>query len=77
MPDKKPPDKSILNCCPNCRCNNLKYVRVVSRRLPFWWRIECWNCHYCGKTKLFLKRAIKSWNKEMEKKKGKRKWIKN
>ena len=29
--------------------------------------IECDNCHYCGNTKLFLRRAIKSWNKEERK----------
>ena len=30
--------------------------------------IECFNCQWCGKTKLGLNRAIKSWNKESENK---------
>lgn len=57
-------DKSILKRCPNCRSTTVKVVRIVSARLPCWYYIECFNCHWCGKTKLGLKRAIKSWNKE-------------
>ena len=64
-------DKSKLMRCPGCRRRNVKYVHIRSRRLPFWWYIECWNCHWCGKTKLGLNRAIKSWNKESERKWGK------
>ena len=52
-----------LKPCPFCHYqNHLKKAHIVSRRLPFWWFIECDNCHYCGKTKLFLFRAVKSWN---------------
>ena len=51
--------------CPNCNhTNTMRKVHILSARLPFWWYIECCNCHWCGKTKLFLFRAIKSWNKE-------------
>ena len=51
--------------CPNCNhTNTMRKVHISSARLPFWWYIECWNCHWCGKTKLFLFRATKSWNKE-------------
>ena len=50
--------------CPNCGITNrIHKVHICSKRLPFWWYVECDNCHYCGKTKLFLRRAIKSWNK--------------
>lgn len=53
-----------VKSCPNCGSTNTKKVHSLSRRLPWWWHIECWNCHWCGKTKLFLFRAIRSWNKE-------------
>ena len=56
-----------ISACPNCHSTNVKKVHIISRRLPFWWYIECFSCHWCGKTKLFLRRAIKSWNKEREK----------
>ena len=23
----------------------------------------CWRCHYCGKTKIGKRRAVKAWNK--------------
>lgn len=53
-----------LKPCPNCKANNIKKVHSLSSYLPWWWHIECFDCHWCGKTKLFLRRAIKSWNKE-------------
>ena len=28
--------------------------------------IECDNCHWCGKTKLFLRRAVKAWNRRVD-----------
>ena len=53
--------------CPNCGVvNRINKVHILSRSLPFWWFIECDNCHACGKTKIFLRRAIKSWNIERE-----------
>lgn len=52
-----------LKPCPKCNGKLLKKVHILSRRLPWWWYIECWNCHYCGKTKLFYPRAIKAWNR--------------
>lgn len=55
---------SELKPCPFCHYKNrLKKVHIVSRRLPFWWFIECDNCHYCGETRLFLRRAIRAWNR--------------
>ena len=56
-----------LKPCPFCHYQNrLKKVHIISRRLPFWWFIECDNCHCCGETKLFLRRAVKSWNRRAE-----------
>lgn len=56
-----------LKPCPFCHCQNrLKKVHIISRRLPFWWFIECDNCHCCGETKLFLRRAVKAWNRRAE-----------
>ena len=70
MPHTKLTDKSEVNRCPNCRSRDIRYVHCLSHRLPWWWYVECWNCHCCGKTKLGLNRAIKSWNKDSEKKRG-------
>lgn len=58
--------------CPNCNSTKeVKKVHIVSCRLPWWWYIMCDNCKWCGKTKLFLFRAIKSWNKEsIQRKRG-------
>lgn len=54
-----------LKPCPNCGCpNRLIKVHISSARLPWWWYIECDNCHWCGKTKLFLRRAMRSWNSD-------------
>ena len=56
-----------IKSCPNCGITNrILKVHLCSRKLPFWYFIECENCHWCGKTKLFLRRAIKSWNNERE-----------
>lgn len=52
--------------CPNCGCFNPHSFRISSSRLP-WYYLECPLCHWRGKTKLFLKRAIKSWNKKYDK----------
>lgn len=47
--------------CPKCG----------SAFVGIWWVVdsgkffcECRNCHYCGRTKRFKWRAIRSWNKE-------------
>lgn len=59
---------SSLKPCPGCGINNRQLkAHISSRRLPFWWFIECDNCHWCGKTKLFLYRAIKAWNEGAKK----------
>ena len=57
-----------LKPCPSCKSKNIKRVHVASAKLPWWWFIECWDCHWCGATKLFLYRAVKSWNKRTQKK---------
>ena len=66
-------DKMVKRCkkikhksCPGCGSNQIFFIHICSRRLHSWWRLECWECHWCGKTKLFLRRAIKSWNKEVK-----------
>lgn len=59
--------KDGLELCPNCLSGNLKKVRCCSRILPWWHYIECFDCHWCGKTRLFLRRAIKIWNKDARK----------
>ena len=50
--------------CPNCGCEINRRAHILSNMLPFWWYIECDNCHWCGKTKLFLWRAVRAWNKQ-------------
>lgn len=56
-----------LKRCPFCGGKNrIIKVHIISRKLPFWWFIECDNCHYCGETKLFLFRAIKAWNRRAD-----------
>ena len=52
-----------LKPCPNCKSTNLRKVRILSRRFPYWYWIECFNCHYCGAVRMFLRRAIKAWNR--------------
>ena len=55
---KKRKAKSIG--CPACSSTHLHFVHTASAFLPWWWHVECQNCHYCGKTKLFLRRADKA-----------------
>ena len=54
----------IRKTCPNCDSGITLTNHIRSSRLPFWWYLECANCHWCGKTKLFLWRSVRSWNKE-------------
>lgn len=49
--------------CPNCNSSRIVDVHILSRKLPWWWWVECMNCHWCGPTKLFRRRAEKAWNK--------------
>lgn len=56
--------KYKIKFCPKCGSNLIGKINIKSARLPFWWYLGCARCHWCGKTKLFLFRAIKSWNKE-------------
>lgn len=57
-----------LKPCPKCGATDrIHKVHIISRRHPWRYYIECDNCHYCGETKLFLRRAIKAWNKRINK----------
>lgn len=55
--------------CPNCLKSGsdmqiwgaLYHHAIFPRQ---WYFVECPSCHWCGKTKLFLWRAIRSWNRE-------------
>lgn len=50
--------------CPGCKALYPWLVRVHPTRCLFTrYYVECWNCHYCGKTKIGKKRAVKAWNK--------------
>lgn len=49
--------------CPNCQSKDVRIWHVITARLPWWYYAECEHCHWCGKTKLFRFRAIRSWNK--------------
>ena len=49
--------------CPKCGCPRLVKFHILSALLPWWYYIECDNCHWRGKPKLFSRRAIKEWNK--------------
>lgn len=53
--------------CTSCGSTYILFVHTASAFLPWWWHVECQNCHYCGKTKLFLRRAVKAWKKEKRK----------
>lgn len=55
-------EKTVLPC-PNCGSGRIWKVHIWSARLPWWWHMECSSCHWCSKTKLFLTRAIRYWNK--------------
>ena len=60
-------EKMCKCTCSACGSTHILLVHSASSRLPWWWHVECKSCHYCGKTKLFLRRAVKSWNKEKKK----------
>ena len=61
-----------LKPCPHCGRSGKDILRVrvmfsgsiFDKHLYF---MECPSCHWCGKTKLFLWRAIHAWNKEKRK----------
>lgn len=56
--------KLKLKPCPNCGCpNRLIIYHILTRKLPWWYYIECDNCYWCGSRKLGLRRAEKSWNR--------------
>lgn len=54
-----------LKPCPFCRYQNrLKKVHIISRRLPFWWFIECDNCHCCEESQTVFTQSSKSMEQE-------------
>lgn len=53
-----------LELCPKCGSGKLVKGHTLGTHR---WFVECEDCHYCGKTKLFLFRAIRSWNREATK----------
>ncbi len=60
-------NREILKPCPKCHMiNRAVKVHICSRKLPFWWYIKCENCGWRGKTKLFLNRAVKAWNRRTD-----------
>lgn len=57
--------KRTIKPCPYCgEKEYVKIMHILSRKLPMWFYIECDKCGWCGKSKLFLKRAIRSWNRD-------------
>lgn len=46
--------------CPKCKSKQVGVWHSLFTRKYF---VECENCHLCGKSKLFKRRAIKSWNR--------------
>lgn len=54
-----------LKPCPDCGCTNrIVKVRIMFPDRPRKWYIMCDNCHWCGRTKLFLRSAERAWNKD-------------
>ena len=56
--------------CPACGSTCLLLVHPSSAFLPWWlwgWHVECQKGYHRGKKKLFLRRAVKAWNKEKRK----------
>lgn len=54
--------------CPECgKLPNVYRIMfsgsIFDKHLFF---VECPNCHYCGKTKLFWRRAVKAWNRRKD-----------
>ena len=53
-----------LRECPGCEADKPMMVRILPKRGIFTrYYVECWLCHYCGKTKIGKSRAAKSWNR--------------
>ena len=58
-----------LKPCPNCgksgkkaEIHQIMFSGSIFDKHLFY--VECPSCHWCGKTKLFLWRAKRAWNKE-------------
>ena len=60
--------KLEINPCPDCGEKRIWITLIYSPHKYFGkGYLECAKCHYCGKTKIGERRAIKSWNKEEKK----------
>ncbi len=59
-----------LKPCPSCGSDNVEIGRVCGRYggRGHWFYVECGDCFWCGKTKLFCFRAVRAWNKESKEK---------
>lgn len=55
-----------LKNCPNCNSPKTWLIRILPKRWIFTkYYVECRFCHWCGKTRIGKKRAIKAWNNEI------------
>lgn len=53
--------------CPKCGCPTVNVWRIFDTRR---FTVECRNCHWFGKIRLFKKCAIRAWNRESVKAHG-------
>ena len=52
--------------CPGCNSTKTWLIRILPKRWIFTkYYVECQKCHWCGKTRIGKKRAIRAWNKEV------------
>lgn len=57
--------RNDIEPCPVCGSRIVLYCNVLSisgANPTNRWYVKCSECHHEGKTKLFLKRAVKAWN---------------
>lgn len=63
MNDYKKQNAKCL-CCPVCGSTYIALLHTGSAFMSWLWLVECQACRHRGKTKLFMRRAVKAWNKE-------------
>ena len=49
--------------CPHCGSINSHLDRSLTRKFNRY-RVECFQCHWCGKQANTIRGAIRKWNKE-------------
>ena len=49
--------------CLKCGSHNIHLDHSLTKKL-FTYRLECFNCHWCGKQAMTINGAIRKWNKE-------------